>query len=199
MTEGGGGCYHNRAVNRDRAVAIVTSTGMILTWLATVASPRPEPALSPPPVAQVRAGATGRPDPTDALSFDVERESARLRVRMAEAPAPRRSGRDPFRFAERRPVEPARVRVQRSVHQPSMDLAAQTPVAAPPAIKLIGVAERATADGTVRTAVLSGAADVFLVGVNEQVLGRFTVVAIAAEAVEVVDSTTGQSLRLAMR
>ena len=94
------------AVNRDRAVAIIASTGMILTWLANAASPRPEPALSSPP-----SGARAErvvPDAASALAFDVEREAERLRLRVADAPAPRRSGRNPFRFVERRAPGPSR-------------------------------------------------------------------------------------------
>jgi hypothetical protein len=66
-------------------------------------------------------------------------------------------------------------------------------------LKLIGIAERATEEGTVRSAVLAGPGDVFIVGVEDQVLSRFTVVAIAAEAIELTDALTGQALRLAMR
>ena len=197
MTLGGARCYHAIAVNRDRALAIVASTGMILTWLANAASPRPEPAFVPE--SRPQAGAPVRPDPdaATALSFDVERETERLRVRVADAPAPRRSGRNPFRFAERAPqAPPARVRVPRAEPPTLSDV----PPAAPPVLlKLIGVAERAMPDGTLRSAVLSGPADVFIVAVGDQVMGRFTVTAIAPEVVELADAVSGQAVRLAMR
>ena len=66
-------------------------------------------------------------------------------------------------------------------------------------LKLIGIAERATPDGAIRSAVLSGPSDVFIVGVDDQLLGRFTVVAIAAEGDRTRGRRTGQPLRLALR
>ena len=75
----------------------------------------------------------------------------------------------------------------------------QQPADEPLPFKLIGVAERATGDTTVRTAVLSGKADVFIVGVGDQVSGRYTVAAVAAEAIELTDATTGQVVRLALK
>lgn len=166
---------------------------MILTWLANAASPRPEPAFSSPSPGPRAERVV--PDAASALAFDVEREAERLRLRVASAPAPRRSGRNPFKFVERRAPVPARfVRTA-----PAASESDAVPAAPPVSLKLIGIAERATPDGAIRSAVLSGPADVFIVAVNDQVLGRFTVVAIAAEAIELADATTGQPVRLALR
>jgi hypothetical protein len=168
---------------------------MILTWLANVASPRPEPAIQSPPAVQ---RASPAPDTASALAFDVEREAQRLRLRLADAPVPRRTGRDPFKFQESRMVEAPQP--GRDVTAPSVEAAAlSAPAATAPALKLIGVAERSTADGTIRSAVISGPDDVFIVGVDDQLLGRFTVVAVAAETVELLDATMGRPLRLALR
>jgi hypothetical protein len=172
---------------------------MILTWLASAASPRPEPAIQTPlQSAQAAPSARAAPDTASALAFDVEREAQRLRLRVADTPAPRRSGRDPFRFQEQRAPEPPHL-ARNAAGLAALAEVTTAPAEVTPALKLIGIAERATADGFVRSAVLSGPADVFIVGVDDQVLDRFTVVAIAAEAVELADATTGRSLRLAMR
>jgi hypothetical protein len=182
-------------VNRDRAVAIVASTGMILTWLANAASPRPEPvAPGAAPQASAAPVAAGASD----LAFDMERETERLRLRIADAPGPRRSGRDPFRFAERR-IAPVPRRVTPTPEYVDAPALMRQPADEPLPFKLIGVAERATADTTVRTAVLSGKADVFIVGVGDQVIGRYTVAVVAADAVELTDATTGQAVRLALK
>jgi hypothetical protein len=184
------------AVNRDRAVAIVASTGMILTWLANAASPRPEPAGSQAPP---RAVATGEVTPSEsaALTFDMERETERLRHRLAASPGPARSGRDPFRFGERRVAMSPR----RATAPPQYAEVPVTQVAVdvPPPLRLIGVAERAAGETSTRTAVLSGESDVFLVGVGDQVLGRYTVVAVAAETIELSDASTGRVIRLALK
>jgi hypothetical protein len=171
---------------------------MIVTWLANAASPRPEPAGAQPGRAPVAGPARAGPDTAAALAFDVEREAGRLRLRVADAPAPRRSGRNPFRFAERAVETPAPLGRPVSVAPAPDAEPAVLPTPAAP-LKLIGIAERATEEGTVRSAVLAGPGDVFIVGVEDQVLSRFTVVAIAAEAIELTDALTGQALRLAMR
>ena len=166
---------------------------MILTWLANAASPRPEPAVSSPSPAPRAERVVA--DAASALAFDVEREAERLRLRVADAPAPRRAGRNPFQFVERRAPEPARP--FRPV--PAAGRSDAAPMEPPLPLKLIGIAERASPDGAIRSAVLSGPSDVFIVGVDDQLLGRFTVVAIAAEAIELADAATGQPLRLALR
>ena len=66
------------------------------------------------------------------------------------------------------------------------------PADEPLPFRLIGVAERATDDATVRTAVLVGQGRRLHRGVGDQVIGRYTVAAIAAEAIELIDATTGQ-------
>jgi hypothetical protein len=189
-------------VNRDRALAVVASTGMILTWLANAATPRPEPARFD---AERVAGVAGpRVDPvqeaTDVLAFDVEREGERLRVRVANSPVPRPSGRDPFQFGTPR-VPPPRRLARLAPMAPAVTAAdpADDDPTPPIRIKLIGMAERDTPDGVVRSAVLSGPSDVYIVVIGDQLLGRFTVKAIGADAVELDDSGTGQPVRLALR
>jgi hypothetical protein len=79
------------------------------------------------------------------------------------------------------------------------DEPAFAPASPPPfPLKLIGIAERETPDGPIRTAILSGPADVFLVSPADQVLGRYTVGAVGADAVELTDATTGAVVRLAL-
>ena len=170
---------------------------MILTWLANAASPRPDPGI-PEAGPQATAAHDARVDASVAVAFDVERETQRLRQHVTETPGPRRSGRDPFAFASRRVEAPDRRAVPRlavASTPASSEVAAESPLP----LKLIGVAERTTGESLVRTAVLSGHADVLLVGVGDEVMGRYTVAAIAAEAVELTDTATGRVVRLALR
>ena len=51
----------------------------------------------------------------------------------------------------------------------------------------------------VRTAILSGLGDVFLVKAGEIVASRYEVVAVGADAVELRDLGTGRTLRLGLR
>jgi hypothetical protein len=67
-------------------------------------------------------------------------------------------------------------------------------------LNLAGIGEDRSADGTVvRTAVISGPGGLFLVKAGAQLLGRFQVTAIGADAVELLDATDGTSFRLALR
>ena len=73
------------------------------------------------------------------------------------------------------------------------------PQEAPPAFRLIGVAEDETADGVVRTAILSGLGDVFLVKAGDTVGGRFRVDQVSADAVQLTSLSTSAASTLALR
>jgi hypothetical protein len=56
-----------------------------------------------------------------------------------------------------------------------------------PEMQLLGIAEDPSPDGTVRTAVVSAMSQLFVVKAGERVLGRYEVVRVAADAVELRD------------
>ena len=58
---------------------------------------------------------------------------------------------------------------------------------APPALKLSGIAEDATPDGLVRTAILSGFGQLFLAKEGDNVTERYRVVQISSDVVELTD------------
>jgi hypothetical protein len=66
-----------------------------------------------------------------------------------------------------------------------------------PTLKLDGVAERKTANGTSRTAILSGDGQLYLVGAGESVAGRYVVAVVDPDAVVLRDAT-GLELRLTL-
>jgi len=71
---------------------------------------------------------------------------------------------------------------------------------AEPAIELVGVAEDRTAQGLVRTAIVSAlSGDLWVVKVGEMVAGRYKVKAIGADAVELSDPVSGGTRRLTLR
>lgn len=149
--------------------------------------------------ARVAATMPRQPDAAqfDALAADVQAQAGRLRARLAHAPAPRDVERNPFRFASRpAPVSPPVARVD----VPRFDTPEPVPEEREPALQLIGVAEKMTPAGLVRTAMIAGGRDdLMMVTAGQQILGRYEVVAVGADAVELKDAGTGAIRRLIMR
>jgi hypothetical protein len=133
-----------------------------------------------------------------ALAADVQAQTERLRSRMAAAPTPRPSSRNPFDFGSRAPAARAAARPQRGAALDGAPIAPQ-PVGEPP-LQLIGVAEQSVAGVLVRTAVITADSDEPLMVVAGETLGaRYRVTAVGADAVELSDLVTGATRRLALR
>ena len=132
----------------------------------------------------------------DALATDMQAQAGRLRARLAQAPAPRAAIRNPFRFGDR-PATP--VRTGRAKVPPPVAVAA-TPELREPALQLIGVAETSTKEGLVRTAMIAGGYDeLMMVTPGQRILGRYEIVTVGADAVELRDVTTGAVRRLILQ
>ncbi len=132
----------------------------------------------------------------DALAADMQTQAGRLRERLAQAPAPTEAIRNPFRFADRRP--PA-VRAGRAV-LPVAEAAPALPEIREPVLQLIGVAETNTKDGRVRTAMITGGhSELMMVTAGQRILGRYDVVAVGADAVELKDLETKAVRRLILQ
>lgn len=181
-----------RGMTGTRLAAWVLGAAVCGAWLASAAGITRQ--------ARVERAA---PRPADAVQFDalaadVQAQAGRLRERLAEAPAPREVQRNPFRFAPRAPVN----RPVRSSAPPPIDVPEPIAVAdvREPALQLIGVAEKNTRDGLVRTAMIAGGYDeLMMVTAGQRILGRYEVVAVGADAVELRDGDTGAIRRLIMR
>ena len=162
---------------------------VLAAWLAAAASTSFAP-IEPQPPARAAAQAG-----TERLAADMQAQAARLRQRLASAPVPQQPARNPFAFAVREaPRSPS----------PAVRAAAQAPQlpAAPPdlMLALAGVAEQQFERGLVRTAVIMGPGDeIYMVTQGQTVAGRYFVAAIGADAVELKDSLTGSTRRLALR
>jgi hypothetical protein len=176
-----------------RGVLIAGGAALLAAWFAAAAD-RDRQA-----VPESAGGETSLLDRTDALSREIQSQSTRLRSRLAHAPEPAGSGRNPFAFDTPRVAPPSR--------PPMLIPAAGSPaaidIAEPPPLTLSGIAEEEGAGelaGTRwRVAVLSGFGDVYLARAGDTVLSRFEVVQVGADAAELKDLTTGRTIRLGLR
>jgi len=162
--------------------------GVLATWLAV--SPN-RPATHTPQATTPQQSSSVQQMGTE----DFNRRAERLRARTPAAEL-RHSTRNPFRFTppnagsrDRRPSQTVAAAVE------PLRLPSSPP---PPSLTLSGIAERKTADGVTRTAVITSDGQIYLVGVGEAVGGRYTVASIEAEAV-VLTGAPGEELRLVMR
>jgi hypothetical protein len=164
---------------------------LLLAWLASAVGisrvpPRPRPSEAPSESRQL-----------EALRADVQAQSARLRERLSSAPAPRPAERNPFAFANR---DAGRPRLQPVAPAPGAYAEPTAPEPAETVLVLIGIAERTTPDGMVRTAILAGAADhLHLVIEGEEVAGVYRVRAIGADSVELAHAASGAVRRLHLK
>lgn len=172
-----------------RIVWFSVSSLALASWLAsaTTTSVRPPVVPLPPP----------KSAPIDRSVAVLQSEVSRLHERLAPTIAPSQA-RDLFRFSAR-PVERRRA-VAASRPAPAAAAADPAPVAAPrPSLSLIGVAEDTDGDTLVRTAILSGPGDVYLVKSGETVRGQFRVEQVSADAVQLTDTASNQRFTLTLR
>ena len=136
-----------------------------------------------------------KPPAIDSRGAELADEIARLHERLRPSATPRQPGRDLFSFVSPAPARPA------PVQTPNGRAAIEAPIVrpAPPALKLSGIAEDATPDGLVRTAILSGFGQLFLAKEGDNVAERYRVVQISSDVVELTDLTEGHTIRLALR
>jgi len=176
-----------------RVAAYIGLASVSVAWIATAAgvsfAPR-APQDEPRPVQT--AG-------TQVIADEVQAQTMRLRNRMAIAPTPHEPFRNPFAFAKRAvPVAPHAAEAARA-DDAALALAAQGTPAEPP-LQLIGMAENATPDGVVRTAmIVAGIDDLFMVTQGETIGGRYKVTRVGQDAVELTDLVTGAVRRLALQ
>ena len=178
---------------RRRAVFLVGG-GLLATWLVAAAQQPRVPA--PSPDAEQAIASTAAVDSAELLAREIQSQAARLREHLAAVPQPR-EGRNPFAFGEAR--QESVPRLARAGAAPADDEPPVITIDEPVAFTLSGIAEDGPADALTRTAVLSGFGDVFLVKAGETVASRYRVVAVAADAVELEDLTTGRTIRLGLR
>ncbi len=177
-------------VKRAGGYAVVFA--LLAAWLSSAAGVigQPERVSKTPPRSREAIA-------TDAIAFDVQAQTERLKHRLATAPVPQQPIRNPFVFYSRPPA-PRSAAAPRPLPPAAEPIVPDVP--AEPELTLIGVAEEKKEQGIVRTALLSGPGEELLMaGVGQTVLGRYTVTAIGPDAVELRDISSDRIRRLGLK
>lgn len=173
-------------MNFQRMLLLGAAGGAVVVWLAAASSSNPSPSTAVPR----RISTT-----LESRGADLAAEVARLRERLRPTTAPLQT-RDLFRY--RRDIPAASRRPTPLI--PAIDHRLDPPAATPtPSFVLVGLAEDDGPDGPVRTAIIKGAGDLFLVKEGDEVTGRYRVEKISADVVELTDTGGGPPLRLALK
>jgi hypothetical protein len=178
-------------MSASRAAAWIIFAAVCGAWLASAAG-----------VTRQARAVRVAPKPADVVQFealaaDVQAQAGRLRDRLANAPAPRAAERNPFRFS----ASPDRARTAVAVRPAPVAPEPAAPVdVREPMLELIGVAETSRPEGVIRTAMITGGYnELMMVTAGQRILGRYDVVAVGVDAVELKDVQTGGTRRLMLR
>src|SRR5262245_8284801 len=174
-------------MNLKRTATIGVVGGALVAWLASAATsnrPVPRPIIIPAP-------------PIDLRGAELADEIARLRERLRPTSTPSQPGRNLFTFRATRP----RAAAPEIAAAASAAAITEAPVARPalPQLKLAGIAEDPGPDGPIRTAIISGDGQLFMVKEGDPVTLRYRVAKISTEVVELIDLTDDSVRRLALR
>ena len=172
----------------ERTATIIGAGVTLVAWLAGLTTTTDRPHASdvlpaPSPAVDTRAA-------------QLDREIAHLTERMRLSSVPNQTGRNLFSYAARKP----RAAVAPAAVPPAPALTEAAPARpTPPPLKLSGIAEDAAGADVVRTAIINARGQLFLAREGEAVTDRYRVTRISADVVELVDSSDGSVLRLALK
>lgn len=172
-------------MNLKRTATIVVGGAAIGAWLAGAATSNhgiPTTTIVPTPQIDLRGE-------------ELANEIARLQERLRPTSEPHQPGRNLFSFRPRA----AQPRAAVAVAEPAAMAMPLAVTPSQPSLKLAGIAEDDGADGPVRTAIISGEGQLFLVKEGDAVTSRYRVSKIAADVVELVDVNDNTTRRLALR
>ncbi len=124
----------------------------------------------------------------DVLASDVQSQALRLRQRLAAAPAPRATIRNPFEFVA---LQPPTVNIK----TPAVPAPAAIEAPPEPNLVLIGLAE----DGSTRTAMIESGDELVMATEGQTIVSRYRVLKVGVDAIELVDLVTGTTRRLFLR
>lgn len=163
---------------------IVVAGSTALSWMTS--------SSAVPPAERGSAATRSDREPGNAMPTAASIAAMRLHDWGPRPAAPGRAARDIFAFKRRTPPGPI------ASNAPLATVAA--PVQPPLALfKLIGVAEDAGAGGVIRTAIISGQGQLYLVKEGETVASIYRVGMLSADSVELLDSTGGPVVRLTLK
>jgi len=168
-------------MNIPRAVSFGVVGGALVAWLASAgpSGTRPIEPLRP-----------SKSSAIDMKGEELAAEITRLHTRLHPTTEPDQPARNLFEFGSRAAREAA------ALPAPSVPEPAAAPVVPPaPPLTLVGMAE----DGGVRTAIISGQGQLFLVKEGERVADRYDVGRIDPAGVDLVDTTDSRAVRLTLK
>lgn len=168
-------------MNLTRTLTIGAAGGGLVTWLSWAAAPA-APRLDAQP-ARARA--------VEQSGAALAREIARLHERLRPDTTPSYT-RNVFAFPPPQRLEPAPA--AQETRAPALAM-----MPAPPKLTLVGMAEDERADGVMRTAIVSGGGALYLVTVGDELLARFRVEQLSADAALLRDLETGAEVYLALQ
>ena len=171
-----------------KSTALISGAGLLATWVFSMPD-------ATAPVASSAASAARAPQ-ASAAAIDIQREAARLQVRLHPDARVNAVARNPFQFASRAPrrVVPA----DSPPAVPAAALPAVAPIEQPP-LSLDGIATDVVDGQEQRTAILHADGGVVLVKEGDMVSGRYRVMTVAPDAAELMDVPRGSVVRLVLR
>jgi hypothetical protein len=141
------------------------------------------------------------PAPIDASGEKLASEIDRLRERLRPSSPPGAPVRNPFAFGSSRRGTTGAGAPSNSTRRGSI-AAAQAPPRIQPQLTLAGIAEDSAPDGPVRTAIVSGSSQVFLVKIGDTISDGgwvYRIAAISPDSVELIDPADGSTRVLVLR
>jgi hypothetical protein len=172
-------------MNVKRVVVLGVVGAAMIAWFAAASTTGTRPAIDP---------VVRKTTVVELRGAELAAEIARLHERLRPGTAPQTPGRNLFEFSRRAPARlAAPLPPPPAVNDP-------VPMALPaPAVKLIGIAEDPGADGPLRTAIISGFGQVFLVKIGERVADRYEVAKISSDAAQLTDLGNNSTLTLVLK
>ncbi len=173
-------------MNVKRIAWLSTGGGVLVAMIAGATTSGPRRAAPP--------AATPNTAAIELRGAELAAEVARLRARLRPTDEPQSPARNLFQFA--RGTAPVAAAPIVEVNQPAV-VAAAPP--SPPPFTLVGLASDSTDADIVRTAIISGFGDVFLVKEGETLASRYRVVRVGADGVDLTAISDGTPVTLRLQ
>jgi hypothetical protein len=172
-------------MNTTRTATFVLGAGALAALIAGATTAGRRPAMMP---------TIERARPVELQGAELAAEIARLQERLRPTTTPSAS-RNLFRFSAPGPRAIETSPVAPDVAPPPARVMAPSP----PRLTLVGLAEDVTDAGPVRTAIISGFGDIFLVKVGDRIASRYRVTSVASDGAGLIDETDGATLHLSLK
>jgi len=164
-----------------QTATIIVAGAVLAAWLAGADTKR-----------EIQAPIVITPRPIDLRGIELTKEIARLHDRLRPTTAPTERRRNLFAFRSAAPAPQPLPDLRSS----SLPATSTPPPSGEPVLKLAGIAEDDGADGPSRIAFISGEGQLFMVKQGDAVTGRYRVIRISSDAVELSDVSAGIVRRL---